>query len=472
VTGMVSAGRREVVGRSEGDRPLPVLPALEPLFPAGGLRRGSAVTVRGSASLLLALLAGPSRQGAWCGVVGLPGLGLAAAAEAGIALDRLALVPDPGRDWPAVAAALLDAMEVVVVAPRGRVPDPDVRRLAARARQRGAVLVPFGSVPWPGAEVRLSLTDAVWEGLGDGSGRLRSRRVLVRAEGRGSAARGSELALWMPAPDGEIRAVPALHALPTPPDLFPAPAPTPHLHAVPDLPTPAAVGTTAIPAAGTARTPAAVVPAAGEITGPAAGTARVPATAVPTAGEITAPVTGTADDRAAVRRTSPAGGDEAGGAGVGEVVGLRAPARRTSSPGGPGGPEQTVATPAIAALWQDVTHRPGARPPTPRRTDPTTHPRPAGPPRRTPRTPAARTPSTPVRSGASGQAGSGGVGDGGSRLRSAGSPVPAERPAPVGGGPPAPPPPTAGPRPSIPADVLARLRPASTLPKPPPKTGP
>src|SRR3954469_25378007 len=161
--------RPETVGRSEGDRPLPVLPALEPLFATGGLRRGSAVTVRGSASLLLALLAGPSGRGAWCGVVGVPGLGLAAAAEAGIALERLALVPDPGRDWAAVAAALLDAMEVVVVAPRGRVPDADVRRLAARARQRGAVLVPFGPVPWPGAELRLSLVDGVWEGLGDGS---------------------------------------------------------------------------------------------------------------------------------------------------------------------------------------------------------------------------------------------------------------------------------------------------------------
>ena len=230
-------GRPETVGRSEGDRPLPVLPALEPLFPAGGLRRGSAVAVRGSASLLLALLAGPSRRGAWCGVVGLPGLGLAAAAEAGVALERLALVPDPGRDWAAVAAALLDAMEVVVVAPRGRVPDADVRRLAARARQRGAVLVPFGPVPWPGAELRLSPADGVWEGLGDGSGRLRSRRVVVRGDGRGSAARGHELALWLPAPDGEIRAVPALHALPTPPDLAPTPAPAPHHHALAPPPT-------------------------------------------------------------------------------------------------------------------------------------------------------------------------------------------------------------------------------------------
>jgi hypothetical protein len=50
--------------------------------------------------------------------------------------------------------------------------------------------------------------------------------------------------------------------------------------------------------------------------------------------------------------------------------------------------------------------------------------------------------------------------------------VPAGRPAPVGGGPPDIPPPTAGSRPAIPAEVLARLRPASTLPKPPPKLPP
>ena len=241
VSAPAQRARPETNGQSDGDRPLPVLPALEPLFSTGGLRRGSAVTVRGSASLLLALLAGPSRRGAWCGVVGLPGLGLVAAAEAGIELERLALVPDPGREWAAVAAALLDAMEVVVVAPPGRVLDGDVRRLAARARQRGAVLVPFGVQAWPGADLRLSLASGTWEGLGDGSGHLRARRVLVRGEGRGSAARAQELALWLPGPDGEISAVPvpALQALPSlAEDPPPSAGDAPHLRAVPDLPAP------------------------------------------------------------------------------------------------------------------------------------------------------------------------------------------------------------------------------------------
>ena len=195
-----SAGIREAAGT-----PLPVLSALEPLVGPGGLRRGSAVAVRGSTSLLLALLTGPSRAGAWCAVVGMPALGLVAAAGTGVDLDRLALVPDPGRDWSAVAAALLDAMDVVVVAPRARVPDGEARRLAARARQRGAVLVPFGAVDWPGTDLRLTpVPGGPWEGVGDGHGHLRARRVTVRGEGRGSAARTREAEIWLPASGGAV----------------------------------------------------------------------------------------------------------------------------------------------------------------------------------------------------------------------------------------------------------------------------
>src|SRR3954452_18172826 len=76
---------------------LPVRPPLDALFPDGGLRRGSVVAVEGSVWLALALAAGASASGSWCGVVGLPYLGGAAAAEAGIDLDRLALVPSPGE---------------------------------------------------------------------------------------------------------------------------------------------------------------------------------------------------------------------------------------------------------------------------------------------------------------------------------------------------------------------------------------
>lgn len=203
-------GRREAEPRGAGERLegalLPVLPALAPLFPHGALRRGSTVAVAGSTSLLIAVLAGPSLAGSWCAVLGVPALGLVAAAAAGVAVDRLALVPAPGPAWPSVTAALLDAVDLVVVAPGARVRAGDARRLAARARQRGAVLVPFG-VPaggWEGADLSLSVASAEWAGLGGGWGHLRARRALLRSDGRGSAARPRHARAWLPAGDGGI----------------------------------------------------------------------------------------------------------------------------------------------------------------------------------------------------------------------------------------------------------------------------
>lgn len=199
-------------GGTDADRVLPVVPELRSLLPAGGLRRGTTVAIAGGAgagsgatSVLLVLLAAASRAGSWCAVVGVPALGAVAAAEAGIELSRLALVPSPGPGWPRVVAALLDGVDIVVVAPPGPVAAPVVDRLAARARQRGAVLVPYGR--WDSADVVLQAVGGVWEGLGLGHGRLRCRRLTVTAWGRGAAARHREAHLWLPARRGGVAVV-------------------------------------------------------------------------------------------------------------------------------------------------------------------------------------------------------------------------------------------------------------------------
>ncbi len=179
-----------------GEQVLPVLPVLQCLLPGGVLRRGSTVAVVGSTSLALALAAAPSEAGSWCAAVGLPSLGLVAAAELGVSLERLALVGDPGESWPSVVAALLDALDVVVVRPPGPVRSSHVRRLAARARERGAVLVPVCS--WEGADVCLGVTRSEWHGLGAGHGHLRSRRLDVTSRGRGTAARPRQAGVWLP----------------------------------------------------------------------------------------------------------------------------------------------------------------------------------------------------------------------------------------------------------------------------------
>lgn len=184
-------------------RTLPVLPELAGLLPQRGLRRGSTVVVggaqsgsSGSTSLMLALLVEASRAGSWCAVVGLPTLGAAAAAELGIALDRLALVPHPGPEWATVVAALIDGVDVVVAAVPGTVSASVADRLAARARQRGSVFVPYGR--WTGADLTLQVLRGRWEGLGQGHGRLRRREVTISARGRGTAARPKEIRVWMP----------------------------------------------------------------------------------------------------------------------------------------------------------------------------------------------------------------------------------------------------------------------------------
>jgi hypothetical protein len=194
-------------------RILPVLPELSGLLPGRGLRRGSTVAVAvgrpapGGTSLVLALLAEASRSGSWCAVVGVPGLGVLAAAEAGIALDRLALVPDPGPEWPTVVAALIDGVDVVVTAVPGPISGWVASRLAARARQRGSVLVPYGR--WDSADVTLQVVAGRWEGLGQGHGRLRRRTVTIAARGRGAAARPREITVWMPTAPPGFTAAPA-----------------------------------------------------------------------------------------------------------------------------------------------------------------------------------------------------------------------------------------------------------------------
>lgn len=190
---------------------LPVLPPFEPILPGGGLLRGSSVAVEaprgwGARSLALALAAGASAAGSWCAAVGLADVGLLAAHESGVALDRFPQVPEPPPgEWPAVVAALVEGVDIVLATPpRGRVRPADGRRLTTRARDRGAVIVRVGG-QWPEtADVVLRLTASEWEGLGRGHGHLRGRRVEVEVGGRGGVRSGRLTWLWLPHPSGGV----------------------------------------------------------------------------------------------------------------------------------------------------------------------------------------------------------------------------------------------------------------------------
>lgn len=230
------------------DRQLPVLPELEPLLPGGALQRGTTVAVdagrglTGATTLALAVAAGASQAGSWVAMVGMGSVGLVAADRLGVSFERLALVAQPPRGaWGSTLAALVDGFDVVVVAGAGarggagaRVRSGDARRLVARVRERGAVLVAAGGeLPGQRSNVHLTVTSAVWEGLEGGAGHLSGRRVTVAASGRGEAARPRRAALWLPGPDGRIAAVEP-EVTPIPLHDPSAPPPVAALEAVPE----------------------------------------------------------------------------------------------------------------------------------------------------------------------------------------------------------------------------------------------
>jgi hypothetical protein len=182
-------------------RALPVSDDVAALLPGGILRRGTVVSVEGSTSLVLALIARASREGSWTAIVGIPQVGVVAAARRGVDLARLALVPHPGAEAATVVGACIDGMDAVVLGPRLALSDPDRRRLAARARERSVVLISAG--PWTGAHVALTVIRASWSGLGSGDGRLRSRSLAVARSGRHLGA-ADEVEVVLDADDAAI----------------------------------------------------------------------------------------------------------------------------------------------------------------------------------------------------------------------------------------------------------------------------
>lgn len=125
----------------------------DPWLGVSAASRG-ALVLTGSLGALLAAAARRQGPHGWCAVVGCEDLGWCAAEETGMALSRVLAVAaadlGPGS-LLAVCGALLDGVDVLLIAPRlvASLRPRDRRTLLARARERGAlILVP---VPWEGA---------------------------------------------------------------------------------------------------------------------------------------------------------------------------------------------------------------------------------------------------------------------------------------------------------------------------------
>ena len=112
-----------------------------------------------------------------------------AAWEAGVQSPVFVRCADPSV-WSRVLAALLEGVRAVYAeVPKG-VRDQDLRRLAAlaRARQGKIVLRPVaGGLPTGVGHLRLRAKEVHWDGPEHGHGRLRGRRLILEATGKGAA---------------------------------------------------------------------------------------------------------------------------------------------------------------------------------------------------------------------------------------------------------------------------------------------
>ncbi|WP_423920388.1 hypothetical protein [Candidatus Poriferisodalis sp.] len=210
------------------ERLLPVADELASLLTQPGLVPGSVLAAQGPGALTLAtaFAAEVSRTGGWVTAVGLGRMGVSAVAERGASLDRWAFVDEPGDAAAEVLNALIGNVDVVLLAAGVRLATAHSRRLRARLRERGTVVIEvteektagprgvgaFSSAGPRGAgafspDVTLTVERAAWTGLGQGHGRLRERRAEVVAAGRGAASLPRRAVLWLPDADGRITGV-------------------------------------------------------------------------------------------------------------------------------------------------------------------------------------------------------------------------------------------------------------------------
>lgn len=183
---------------------------LEPLFPLGGLHRGSTVVVldgggQGATSLALSLCAAPTRTGLWVGVLNASRIGFVSAAELGVALDRLVVFPRLVANVGHVASALMEACAVVLLGTDRPIGSRDAERLQRRAREHRCVLLVLSSTGgsythamaapyrgrWPEApDTTIEVTKSAGVGIEHGAGRFLQRRMQVAVtHRRGSTPR-------------------------------------------------------------------------------------------------------------------------------------------------------------------------------------------------------------------------------------------------------------------------------------------
>jgi recA bacterial DNA recombination protein len=201
-----------------GEDLVPLLLPLQQALGVDGLRRGNTVLIggeegSGTTSLALALIAKATTDGMWCSIVGPPDLGMVAAVELGVDLERLVVVASPRTRAATAIGALVEGCDVVLLRLPLAMSRTEMLRLGARARQRRVLVVLLSdprsrAVAWPEApDITVQIRSSVFSGIESGSGRIAGRRVEIETVHRRSGGLRAPVALWLPAVTGELRLV-------------------------------------------------------------------------------------------------------------------------------------------------------------------------------------------------------------------------------------------------------------------------
>lgn len=192
------------------DRCMPVDEAFASMLPDAGLVRGRVAGCVGPAamSLALALASRSGATGSWIAMVGVPMLGVEAADELGVPLDRLVAVDADGGPsaWAERVGVAADGFDLIITRPPPGAARTE-RKVRQRLQARGVVLLAVDPVaPSMSCDLEFSTSRVDWVGLGQGFGALRARRATVRVGGR-RVPRPVEHELWLPGPGGGVSAV-------------------------------------------------------------------------------------------------------------------------------------------------------------------------------------------------------------------------------------------------------------------------
>lgn len=179
---------------------LSVVEDLRDVVPDGGLVRGRIVSCAGDAAMSLALhlVSQATQEGSWLAAVGVDDLGLVAAHEHRVALERLVMV-SPGSavsDWVSAVGIAVEGFGIVLLRVPQGLSTRDAKRLTTRIQSRRVVAVCVepsrragidrGFVP----DVVLHTTTTAWHGLDAGAGHVRFRELSVEVSGRRVARPG------------------------------------------------------------------------------------------------------------------------------------------------------------------------------------------------------------------------------------------------------------------------------------------